>query len=761
MAPRANIPFPTKDDILAYVKDNPGKISKRDIARAFHIRGDQRIVFKQLLREMTEDGLLDMGRKRQIHVGGELPPVTVVEITGIDKMGDLIARPAEWKFDNNPPPITIFANDKRANLRIRDQALVRLNRARDVKEIAYIASVIRKLETTSALVMGVFTIEDENIAHVQPTDKKNRDQYLIAKCDWNGAKDDELVLIDTRIKKTSRRHMGPKRGVVKECLGTLDEPKSISLIAIHSQGILTEFSDQTVIEAEKSVPPELGNRTDLRHIPLITVDPADARDHDDAIWAEKDKDPKNKDGWHVMIAIADVAHYVTPGSALEKDAWIRGNSTYFPDRVVPMLPEALSNGLCSLKEGEDRYTLAVHIWFDKRGKKIRHKFVRGLMRSAAGLSYEEFQNAHEGVLSDKAADLLDTVIKPLYDAYECLKKGREYREPLNLVMPERKIELDDIGNVIGIHPRKSLEAHKLVEEFMIQANVAAAEELESKVWPCIYRVHEQPSEEKLNNLREFLASLGYNFAKGMVQQPKLFNNILRKVVGSPHEEVINVIILRTQSQAIYSTDNLGHFGLSLARYAHFTSPIRRYADLMVHRALIGALNLGPDGLAKLDRVKLVETAAHISKTERISMIAERESTDRYVAAYMAQHVGEQFSAKIAGVSRAGLFVAFDESGGDGFIPVSSMVGDYFRHDKELHMLEGEYTGLIYQLGAAVTVRLKEANRMTGGLLCELIDEQLTSKANRKKNASRGRGKDGKHRKGAPSNRGRETRQQKR
>ncbi len=761
MASRANIPFPTKDDILAYVKDNPGKISKRDISRAFHIRGDQRIFLKQLLREMTEEGLLDKGHKRQIHMGGELPPVTVVEITGIDKMGDLMARPAEWKFDDKPPPITIFANDKRANLRIRDQALVRLNRDRDVKETSYVASVIRKLETTSALVMGVFTIEDENIAHVQPTDKKNRDQYLIAKCDWNGAKDDELVLIDTRIKKTSRRHMGPKRGVVKECLGTLDEPKSISLIAIHSQGILTEFSDQAVIEAEKSVPPELGNRTDLRDIPLITVDPADARDHDDAIWAEKDEDPKNEGGWHVMIAIADVAHYVTPGSALEKDAWIRGNSTYFPDRVVPMLPEALSNGLCSLKEGEDRYTLAVHIWFDKRGKKIRHKFVRGLMRSAAGLSYEEFQNAHEGVVSDKAANLLDTVIKPLYDAYECLKKGREYREPLNLVMPERKIELDDIGNVIGIHPRKSLEAHKLVEEFMIQANVAAAEELESKVWPCIYRVHEQPSEEKLNNLREFLASLGYNFAKGMVQQPKLFNNILRKVVDSPHQEVINVIILRTQSQAIYSTDNLGHFGLSLARYAHFTSPIRRYADLMVHRALIGALNLGPDGLAKLDRAKLVETAAHISKTERISMIAERESTDRYVAAYMAQHVGEQFSAKIAGVSRAGLFVAFDESGGDGFIPVSSMVGDYFRHDKELHMLEGEYTGLIYQLGAAVTVRLKEANRMTGGLLCELIDEQLTSKANRKKSASRGRGKGGKHRKGAPSNRGHKTRQQKR
>ncbi|VAV94195.1 3'-to-5' exoribonuclease RNase R [hydrothermal vent metagenome] len=736
MTSKAKAPFPTKDDILAYVKDNPGKLSKRDISKAFHIRGDQRVLLKKLLREMTADGLLDKGHKGRIHAGGDLPPVCVIEVTGLDKMGDLMARPVNLKEVKTPPPITIFAEDKRGNLAVHDQALVRLSRDKDRKEVAYVARVIRKLERATSLVMGVFRAEDDNIAHVQPTDKKNRNSYLIAKSDWNGAKDGELVLVDAKISKSSRRHMGPKRAIVKECLGTLDEPKSISLIAIHAHGILTEFSPQALEEAENSIPPILGDRTDLRAYPLITVDPADARDHDDAIWAEKDTDPKNEGGWHVIIAIADVAHYVTPGSGLEKDARERGNSTYFPDRVVPMLPESLSNGLCSLKEGEDRYCLAVHIWFDERGKKIRHKYVRGLMRSAAGLSYDEFQSAHDGQVSDRAAPLMDSVIEPLYAAYACLKKGRDYREPLDLVMPERKIELDDKGNVTGIHPRQALEAHKLVEEFMIQANVAAAEELEIKGWPCIYRVHEQPGEEKLNALREFLASLGYSFAKGMVQKPKLFNNILRKVKDSPHSEVINIIILRTQSQAIYSTDNLGHFGLSLGRYAHFTSPIRRFADLMVHRALIGALRLGKDGLAKQDREKLVETADHISKTERISMIAERESTDRYVAAYMGQHVGEQFDARIAGVSRAGLFVAFEETGGDGFIPVSSMTGDYFRHDKDLHLLEGEYTGIIYQLGDKVTVRLKEANRMTGGLLCELIDENLLAKSGPKKSRVR-------------------------
>lgn len=743
MAPKKDIPFPTQDDVLAYVRENPSKISKRDIARAFHIRGDQRIKLKKLLREMTEAGQLDKGHKGQIHVSGELPPVCVVEVTGIDKMGDLTARPTNWPLkgqpeDTPPPLVTIFADDKRGNLARGDQALVRLTQNRDVKELSYVARVIRKLERTSSLVMGIFRAQDDNVAMVQPTDKKDRNQYLIARKDWGKARDGELVLVDVREKKSTRRHMGPKRAVVMECLGTLDDPRSISLIAIHTHGILTEFADQTIEEAQRSVPPVLGNRTDLRDIPLITVDPADARDHDDAIWAERDPDPKNKDGWHIIVAIADVAHYVTPGSSLESDAWKRGNSTYFPDRVVPMLPEALSNGLCSLQEGEDRYTLAVHIWFDQRGKKIRHKYVRGLMRSAAGLSYEEFQNAHDGKVSQKARPLMDSVIEPLYGAFACMQKGREYREPLNLVMPERKILLDEAGNVTGIHPRKALDAHKLVEEFMIQANVAAAEELELKGWPCIYRVHEQPSEEKLNNLREFLGSLGYNFAKGMVQRPKLFNNILRKVEDTPQRDVINIIILRTQSQAVYSTDNLGHFGLSLARYAHFTSPIRRYADLMVHRALIGALKLGNDGLDKLDRENLSETAAHISKTERISMVAERECTDRFVAAYMSQHVGEEFTATIAGVSRAGLFVTFSESGGDGFIPVSSMVGDYFRHDAELHLLEGEYTGIVYQLGDSITVLLKEANGVTGGLLCQLIDPDLLAKGKPNKAKTRGR-----------------------
>ena len=482
----------------------------------------------------------------------------------------------------------------------------------------------------------------------------------------------------------------------------------------------------------------LGNRTDLREIPLITVDPSDARDHDDAIWAEMDSDPENPGGCHIIIAIADVAHYVQSGTALDREAVKRGNSTYFPDRVVPMLPESLSNGLCSLHENEDRYTMAVHIWFDNRGKKRRHKFVRGLMRSHASLSYEEFQNAYEGIVSERAAPLLDTVINPLYQAYDILSKGRNFREPLELNVPEKKIILNDDGHISEIKERVSLEAHRLVEEFMIQANVAAAEQLESKQAACMYRIHEQPSLEKIENLRTFLESFDYPLSKGQVVKPKTFNNILKQVKNTAHENVISTIILRTQMQAQYSPENQGHFGLSLTRYAHFTSPIRRYADILVHRALIKALKLGKDGISNYDIGNMAETAEHISNMERNSMIAERQSTERYIANYMSNKIDEEFEGKINGVHKAGLFITLNETGGEGFIPISSLYGDYFHYDKEHHLLEGEHSRIILQLGDSVSVRLREANPVSGGLIFELLHDKLSNQKPRKAAGKKGR-----------------------
>ncbi len=727
-------PFPNADQILEFIRENPGRASKREITRAFQIKGEDKIKLKKVLRKMNLDGLLEKSRKSKLHVSGDLPPVLIVEISGIDNFGDLTARPANWQHSKNPPKILMFAHDQRNKLGPGDKALVRITPNKNKGETGYVAKVIRKIEQSSTQVMGIFNSDDENIAFVNPTDKKDRNKYLIAKNDWNEAKDGTLVLIQIKPGRQRSRHAKAKPAKVLKCFGSVDDPKSISLIAIISQGIAVEFPDNVIKEAKKSQNPGLRKRTDLRSLPLITVDPPDARDHDDAIWAEMDPDPNNAGGCHILIAIADVAEYVKPRSALDQEARKRGNSTYFPDRVVPMLPESLSNGLCSLHEAEDRYTLAVHIWFDKRGEKIRHKFVRGLMNSLASLSYQEFQSARDGKTCGRTSHLLDKVINPLYDAFEILLKGRTHREPLELFVPEKKINLDDEGKVASITNRENIPAHKLVEEFMVQANVAAAEELEKRNVPCMYRIHEQPSLDKLETLRQFMQSLDYNFAKGQAIKPKIFNNLLEKVVGTPHESVINTIILRTQMQAKYSPDNHGHFGLSLTKYAHFTSPIRRYADVLIHRALIKALKLGDDGLSDGDIEHLYETAEHISNTERNSMIAERNSTERYVAHYMYSKIDEVFEGKIGGVIRAGLFVSLIETGGEGFIPISSIVGDYFFYDKDHQLIQGEHSGLTYQLGDSINVRLKEANPVSGGLIFQLMDDNLNK--HQKRNTAR-------------------------
>ncbi|MDG1996570.1 MAG: ribonuclease R [Emcibacteraceae bacterium] len=729
-------PFPDEKQILEFIRENPGRASKREITRAFKIKGEDKIKLKKLLRKMTLDGKLDKPQKSRLAISGELPPVLVVEIGGIDQHGDLTARPQNWDEPTDPPKILMYSHDKRNKLGLGDAALVRLNPNTDKGESGFVAKVIRKIEKSTSQIMGVFRTDDEHIAFVNPTDKKDRNQYLIPRNDWNGAKDGSLVLIKLKAAQGRSRKMKAKPAKVLKTFGSMNDAKSISLIAIITQGIPLEFPQDVLAEAKKSEEPKLGNRTDLRDLPLITVDPSDARDHDDAFWAEMDPDPKNEGGCHIIVAIADVAHYVSSGSALDREAVKRGNSTYFPDRVVPMLPESLSNGLCSLHEGEDRYTMAVHIWFDSRGKKLRHKFIRGLMNSRASLSYEEFQNAREGSPSKRATPILDTVIHPLYEAYDILSKGRDHREPLELSVPEKKITLNKEGHISSITERISLPAHRLVEEFMIQANVAAAEELELKKTPCMYRVHEQPSVEKVENLQSFMESLDYSFSKGQVLKPKIFNNLLKKVAGTPHESVVSTIVLRTQMQAKYNPENYGHFGLSLTRYAHFTSPIRRYADVLVHRALIKALKLGDDGLNSQDAERMTETAEHISTTERTSMIAERQSTERYLAHYMSEKIDQEFEGKINGVHRAGLFITLNETGGEGFIPVSSLYGDYFHHDKDHHSLKGEHTKITYQLGDSVTVRLREANPVSGGLIFELLDERL-GKFNARK-ATRGK-----------------------
>jgi len=550
-------------------------------------------------------------------------------------------------------------------------------------------------------------------------DRKSKESLILTESDAAKLKDGDLVLAEVG---SAPQRYGPKRGRVLEVVGREDQPRAASLIAIHSHGIPTGFSPAAEAEAKAARPPELGKRTDLRHIPLLTIDPPDARDHDDAVYAEPDTDLRNPGGWIVWVAIADVSAYVRPGSALDREARDKGNSVYFPDRVEPMLPEALSAGLCSLREGENRACLAVRMVFDARGKKTGHQFVRGLMRSAAKLSYEQAQNAIDGLPDDATGPLLESVLKPLWAAYATMKIGREARQPLAIESLERRIVLDEDGKVVSITPRASLEAHKLIEEMMIQANVCAAQTLEQRGSPLIYRVHDAPSQEKLRSLAEFLGTIGVAWTKGEAARTDRFNRLLADTHEGPHADIVNEVVLRTQMQAHYNTENIGHFGLNLDRYAHFTSPIRRYADLIVHRALISALKLGDDGLSDFDVTRMKDTADLITQAERRAMAAERDATDRYVAAFLSDRVGADFEGRITGVTRFGLFVRLSETGADGLIPVSSLGDEYFIHDDRAHALVGERTGRRWPLGRMVQVRLLEATPITGGLLFEMLSE---------------------------------------
>lgn len=716
MSRKKKPPFPTREQVAAFVRESPTPVHKREIARAFHITGDDRLALKAMIRDLEEDGVLERGRGRRMAPPSALPAVTVVVVTGTDSDGEVLARPLRWEGPGNPPVI-FMAPEKRGHPAMTegDRALARLRRLDDG---AYEGRTIKRLgETGEGAIRAVGIYEaGKGGGTVHPADKRRRGSFHIAPEDAGGATDGELVVVET----VEEGRRGPRRLAVVDRLGDANHARAISLIALHAADIPIEFPKEAVEQAEAARPAGLNGRTDLRDIPFVTIDGADARDFDDAVWAEPDTDPKNEGGWHLMVAIADVAHYVTPGSPLDREAFRRGNSCYFPDRVVPMLPEALSNGLCSLRPDEERACLAVHLWIDAQGWLRRHRFVRGLMRSAARLTYEQVQAARDGDPDDLTGLLLTPVLEPLYGAYGALLKARHKRGTLDLDLPERTIRLDEDGDVAGIGARARLDSHRLIEEFMIAANVAAAETLEGKGTPCLFRVHDEPDPARLEALRQYLAPMGYRLAKGQVARPRMFTQILDQAEGKPEAETVSEMVLRSQAQAVYSPDNLGHFGLALPRYAHFTSPIRRYADLTVHRGLIRQLRLGEDGAPDEELARLEAIGEHISFTERRAAQAERDATDRYVAAYLSSRVGEIFSGKIRGVTRFGLFVTLDETGADGLVPIGTLPDDYYDHDEAAHALTGRRWGRVYRLGTRVRVRLTEANPLTGSTLMTLM-----------------------------------------
>ena len=725
--------LPDRETLVQFLRES-GEADKAAIARAFGLKGADRRSLREMLKGLEEEGALGRRGRRGFAEAGALPPVGVADVVERDIDGDLFVRLAKGGDDTPTVRLAPSQGEKVGGAPgMGDRLLVRFERGGD-GELE--ARLIKRLGQSAHKVLGVVRKVRREV-HVQPVDRKSRDHLILYGAEADALKDGDLVVAQTG-GDADRAH-GPKRGKVLEVVGREDDPRAASLIAIHSHGIPTGFSAAAEAEAEAAKPPTLAGREDLRKIPFITIDPMDARDHDDAVYAEPD--PDHDGGWIVWVAIADVAAYVRPGSALDREARDKGNSVYFPDRVEPMLPERLSAGLCSLLEGENRACMAVRMVFNAEGRKTSHRFMRGLMRSAAKIAYEQAQAAIDGQDDPVGSPILESILKPLWAAYAVMNKGRLHRQPLEIASAERRIVINPEGQITSITARASLEAHKLIEEMMIQANVSAAETLEQRHTPLIYRIHDTPSGEKVMALADFLATVGISWSKGEAPKTSRFNKLLAETREGPHAEIVNEVVLRSQMQAIYSPENIGHFGLNLLKYAHFTSPIRRYADLIVHRALIRALGLGDDGLSDLDVAKIKETAEAITAAERRAMAAERDATDRYIASFLSERIGAEFSGRITGVTRFGLFVKLAETGADGLVPVSSLGDEYFVHDDKAHALIGQRTGRRWRLGTAVQVRLREATPVTGGLLFEMLSEpdEADPNAQRPRLGVRGRG----------------------
>jgi ribonuclease R len=713
--------LPSREELIAFIRERSGKVGTREIARAFGAKNADRAALNRMLRQLAEEGHIDRLRKR-LHHAGTLPSVVLADITGRDGDGELLARPTEWdEVAHGAPPVIRIVTPRRARPNevagVGDRALLRIERHGDEETSG---RVIKLLDRAKHRMLGIFRGLPGGGGRLVPIDKKQLGRELAISADRSGgAVDGDLVAVEVA------RHgrLGLPTGSVVERLGSLKSERAVSLIAIHAHDLPHVFKPGLLAEADAARPASLGGpedvREDWRDVPFVTIDPPDAKDHDDAVHAIADPDRRNPGGHMISVAIADVAHYVRPGSALDREAVRRGNSVYFPDRVVPMLPERISNDLCSLRPAEDRPALVVRMAIGADGRKRSHTFHRVMIRSAARLHYEQAQFAVSGRTDEVTGPIVKTILDPLYAAYQAVRRARDEREPLDLDIPERKIVLKSDGTVDRVIVPQRLESHRLIEEFMILANVAAAETCERLRVPLIYRVHDEPTPEKLNALREFLATLDISLPKAGALRPDAFNRILARVKGRDIERLVNQVVLRSQAQAEYSSENYGHFGLNLRRYAHFTSPIRRYADLIVHRALIRALKLGPDGLSdEVEVATLSEIAASISAAERRAMKAERETADRLIAHFLADRIGATFDGHISGVTRAGLFVELDETGADGFIPARTIGDEYFRFNEASRAFVGNSE--THRLGDAVTVELVEAAPVAGALRFKLV-----------------------------------------
>ncbi len=710
MARRVPAGLPTREQILDFIASSELPAGKREIARAFGLSAQDKIALKALLRDMADEGLIDSAPGRAFHKLGGLPKVTVLRIADVDDGGNVWAVPERWEAETPPPRVRVREpRGKRSALGVGDRVLARTEEAGQ----GWIAHPMKKLAASSEQMLGVLRAEGDRL-WLQGVDKKERREYPVS--DAGGAGAGDLVLAE--------RAGRPPRitARVVERLGDPFAPRSFSLVAIHRHGIPDVFSEELLEEAARAAALPIGeDREDLRALPIVAIDPADARDHDDAVWAAPDDDPANPEGWQAIVAIADVSFYVRPGSLLDREARARGNSVYFPDRVVPMLPELLSADVCSLKSGEDRAALVCHLRVGRDGALREWRFTRAVIRVAANIAYEDAQAAIDGAADRVAPELVETALRPLWNCWRALSRARDAREPLDLDLPERRIALDEKGRILSVAPRERLDAHRLIEDYMIAANVAAAKALEAKKAPVMYRIHEPPTREKLVALKDYLETFDVSFALGQVIRPATFNRVLERVGEAEFRPQVMEQVLRTQTQAYYGPANHGHFGLSLGSYAHFTSPIRRYADLLVHRSLVRSYGLGDGALTAGEAENMERIGEAISGLERRAMEAERETIDRYVAAYLAEHVGTVMDARITGVAAFGFFATVEGVGGDGLVPARDLGTEYFRFDETRQALVGDHSGEEFTAGMRLPLRLAEANPVSGALRFELPD----------------------------------------
>jgi ribonuclease R len=739
--------LPSRQQILDFIESSGQPAGKREIARAFGLSSHDKIMLKALLKDMADEGLIDSSPGRAFHKAGGVPKVTVLRIVSVDD-GQIWAQPESWHADTPPPKLRVIERGRRSALGLGDRILARTEEAGK----GFVAHVMKKLQRSAELVLGVVRREGDRY-YLTPVEKKERRELPIS--DLKDAQEGDLVLAEPsgRPPRVTAR--------IDAILGDPFAPRSFSLIAIHKHGLRDEFRTEAIVEAKHVAKQKLGDdREDLTHLPIVAIDPEDARDHDDAIWAKKRDDG---DGWDAIVAIADVSFYVRPGSELDREARARGNSVYFPDRVVPMLPHELSSDICSLKANEERAAIACHLHVGMDGALKSWRFSRAKICVAANIAYEDAQAAMdaagEEVIENASSpcsmpelegrvpmELVDKALKPLWACWRALLKARENREPLELDLPERRVMLDEKGRILSVAPRERLDAHRLVEDYMIAANVAAAKALEGKKAPVMYRVHESPGREKLVALKDYLATFDLEFALGQVIRPATFNRIIERI-GPDHDARPEIMeqVLRTQMQARYGPDSLGHFGLALASYAHFTSPIRRYADLLVHRALVSFYKLGDGGLPPADAEQFTEIGEHISMLERRAMEAERETIDRYVAAFLADKVGQILRCRITGVQPFGFFATVEDLGGDGLVPAAILGNEYFRYNEAARALVGEETGETYRVGQHVELKLVEANPASGALRFELPEGKFAGRpsgAPQRRDRVRGGGKRG-------------------